>query len=70
MQVQKTIAGRHDILKEVSLKDYNDPSKDPKHSWNQPAMVSYDQDEVEAKTLIYGMLTTEKLDIILICLLI
>ena len=51
MQVQKTIAGRHDILKEVSLKDYNDPSKDPKHSWNQPAMVSYDHDEVEAKTI-------------------
>ena len=51
IQVQKTIAGRHDILKEVSLKDYNDHSKDPKHTWNKPAMVSYDHKEVEAKTI-------------------
>ncbi|MEQ6123711.1 TAT-variant-translocated molybdopterin oxidoreductase [Pseudotenacibaculum sp. MALMAid0570] len=50
-QVQKTIAGRHDILKEVSLKDYNDHSIDPKHTWNKPAMVSYDHQEVEAKTI-------------------
>ncbi len=51
MQVQKTIAGRHDILKEVSLKDYNDHSIDPKHTWNKPAVVSYDHEEVEAKTI-------------------
>ena len=51
IQVQKTIAGRHDILKEVSLKDYNDHSLDPKHTWNKPAMVSYDHQEVEAKTI-------------------
>lgn len=47
-QVQKTIAGRHDILKEVTLKDYNDHSLDPKHTWNKPAMVSYDHQEKEA----------------------
>lgn len=46
-QVQKTIAGRHDILKETTLKEYNS-SKDPKHSWNKPAMVSYDHQETEA----------------------
>ncbi len=50
-QVQKTIAGRHDILKEASLKEYNDTSLDPKHSWNKPAYVSYDHKEVEAKTI-------------------
>ncbi|WP_158840245.1 TAT-variant-translocated molybdopterin oxidoreductase [Polaribacter sp. L3A8] len=49
-QVQKTIAGRHDILKVASLKDYNS-SADPKHSWNKPAFVSYDHQEVEAKTI-------------------
>ena len=49
-QVQKTIAGRHDILKVASLKEYNS-SADPKHSWNKPAMVSYDHQEVEAQTI-------------------
>jgi molybdopterin-containing oxidoreductase family iron-sulfur binding subunit len=48
-QVQKTIAGRHDILKETTLKDYLtvDP-KDHKNGWNVPAMVSYDHQEKEA----------------------
>ena len=49
-QVQKTIAGRHDILKVASLKEYNS-SADPKHSWNKPSFVSYDHKEVEAKTI-------------------
>ena len=49
-QVQKTIAGRHDILKVASLKDVTS-SADPKHSWNKPAFVSYDHKEVEAKTI-------------------
>ena len=51
-QVQKTIAGRHDILKETTLKDYKtiDP-KDHKNGWNVPAMVSYDHQEVEAKSI-------------------
>ena len=51
-QVQKTIAGRHDILKEVSLKDFvNIDPKDHKDGWNIPAMVSYDHQEVEAKSI-------------------
>ncbi len=49
-QVQKTIAGRHDILKVASLKEYNS-NVDPKHSWNKPAFVSYDHQEVEASTI-------------------
>ncbi|MCG1034812.1 TAT-variant-translocated molybdopterin oxidoreductase [Polaribacter sargassicola] len=51
-QVQKTIAGRHDILKVTSLKDYKtvDP-KDHHHGWNKPAYVSYDHNEVEANTI-------------------
>ena len=51
-QVQKTIAGRHDILKVTDLKTYStvDP-KDHKNGWNIPAMVSYDHQEVEAKTI-------------------
>ncbi|MCI2228716.1 TAT-variant-translocated molybdopterin oxidoreductase [Polaribacter sp. MSW13] len=49
-QVQKTIAGRHDILKVATLKEYNS-SADPKHSWNKPAFVSYDHNEVEASTI-------------------
>lgn len=51
MQVQKTIAGRHDILKQVSLKDFNDTSLDPKHTWNKPSMISYDHKEVEANSI-------------------
>ena len=51
-QVQKTIAGRHDILKETTLKDFLtvDP-KDHKNGWNVPAMVSYDHQEVEASKI-------------------
>ncbi|MGJ8745533.1 TAT-variant-translocated molybdopterin oxidoreductase [Polaribacter sp.] len=51
-QVQKTIAGRHDILKVASLKDYNtvDP-KDHKNGWNVPSKVSYDHQEVEANSI-------------------
>lgn len=51
-QVQKTIAGRHDILKVTTLKEYLtvDP-KDHHHGWNKPAYVSYDHNEVEANTI-------------------
>ena len=51
-QVQKTIAGRHDILKVASLKEYKsvDP-KDHHHGWNKPSYVSYDHKEVEANTI-------------------
>jgi MoCo/4Fe-4S cofactor protein with predicted Tat translocation signal len=51
-QVQKTIAGRHDILKVASLKEYNTVApKDHQNGWNKPAMVSYDHKEVEANTI-------------------
>jgi molybdopterin-containing oxidoreductase family iron-sulfur binding subunit len=51
-QVQKTIAGRHDILKVASLKEYNTVApKDHHHGWNKPSMVSYDHQEVEANTI-------------------
>ncbi len=50
-QVQKTIAGRHEILKEATLKEVIDTHLDPKHSWNKPAVVSYDHQEVEANTI-------------------
>ena len=51
-QVQKTIAGRHDILKVATLKEYNTVApKDHENGWNKPAYVSYDHKEVEAKTI-------------------
>jgi MoCo/4Fe-4S cofactor protein with predicted Tat translocation signal len=51
-QVQKTIAGRHDILKVATLKEYNTVApKDHHHGWNKPSMVSYDHKEVEANTI-------------------
>jgi molybdopterin-containing oxidoreductase family iron-sulfur binding subunit len=51
-QVQKTIAGRHDILKVASLKEYNTVApKDHEHGWNKPSYVSYDHKEVEANTI-------------------
>ena len=51
-QVQKTIAGRHDILKVATLKEYNTVApKDHENGWNKPAYVSYDHQEVEAKTI-------------------
>jgi molybdopterin-containing oxidoreductase family iron-sulfur binding subunit len=51
-QVQKTVAGRHDILKVASLKEFNTVApKDHHNGWNKPAYVSYDHKEVEAKTI-------------------
>ncbi|MDP5092375.1 MAG: TAT-variant-translocated molybdopterin oxidoreductase [Polaribacter sp.] len=51
-QVQKTIAGRHDILKVASLKEYKTVEpKDHHHGWNKPSYVSYDHKEVEANTI-------------------
>lgn len=50
-QVQSTLAGRHDILKEATLKQVTNKNLDPKHTWNKPAMVSYDHQEVEAKSI-------------------
>ena len=52
MQVQKTIAGRHDILKETSLKNYKtvDP-RDHENGWNIPAQISYDHQEMDASKI-------------------
>ena len=51
-QVQKTIAGRHDILKVASLKEYKTVApKDHHNGWNKPSYVSYDHKEVEANTI-------------------
>lgn len=47
-QLHHTIAGRHDILKEVSLKDYQNPNVDPKHTWNAVPVVSLKHEETEA----------------------
>ncbi|CAL2106560.1 Quinol:cytochrome c oxidoreductase iron-sulfur protein [Tenacibaculum sp. 190524A02b] len=51
MQVQSTLAGRHDILREASLKEVNNKSLDPKHTWNKPFMVSYDHQETEGSKI-------------------
>ena len=45
-QLQHTIAGRYEILKETSLASYNDSSLDPKESWNQVTKVSLKHEEV------------------------
>ncbi len=46
IQLQHTLAGRHDILKEVSLHDYQ--HEDP-HHWNHKHKFSMDHREVEAE---------------------
>ncbi|TCI90134.1 TAT-variant-translocated molybdopterin oxidoreductase [Tenacibaculum sp. M341] len=51
IQVQSTLAGRHDILREATLAEVNNTSLDPKHTWNKPFMVSYDHQEVEGSTI-------------------
>jgi len=50
-QVQKTIAGRHDILKQATLAQVNDHSLDPNHSWNQKAKVSLNHKEIDANSV-------------------
>ncbi len=50
-QVQSTLAGRHDILREASLKEVSNNKLDPKHTWNKPFMVSYDHQEKEGSTI-------------------
>lgn len=48
VQLQKTLMGRGDIVKETSLKDYN--SKDAAE-WNEMPQVSYDHKEVPAASI-------------------
>jgi molybdopterin-containing oxidoreductase family iron-sulfur binding subunit len=51
VQLQNTLMGRGDIIKETTLETYNDNSLDPKHTWNKLPMVSLDHNEVEATTV-------------------
>lgn len=48
VQGQKTLMGRGDIIKETTLKTFND--EDPEH-WNEQPMVSLDHEEVKATTV-------------------
>ncbi len=50
-QVQKTIAGRHDILKQATLKEVNNHSLDPKKTWNKPATASLNHKEIDANSV-------------------
>ena len=50
--VQKTIAGRHDILKEATLESIQIHSIDPKHTWNQYQQGSLNHKEVKQIQLI------------------
>ncbi|WP_347173492.1 TAT-variant-translocated molybdopterin oxidoreductase [Polaribacter uvawellassae] len=49
-QVQKTIAGRHDILKQATLKEVTS-NVDPNHTWNQKAKVSLNHKEIDANSV-------------------
>jgi len=49
-QVQKTIAGRHDILKQATLKEVTSHA-DPKQTWNKPATASLNHKEVDANSV-------------------
>ena len=46
-QLQHTIAGRYEILKETSLEDLHNTDLDPKESWNQVTKVSLKHEEVD-----------------------
>ncbi|WP_152286883.1 TAT-variant-translocated molybdopterin oxidoreductase [Flavicella marina] len=50
-QLQHTIAGRYEILKEVSFKDYSNTDLDPKESWNQVSKVSLKHEEVDVNAV-------------------
>tara|TARA_B100000809_G_scaffold22902_1_gene20083 strand:+ start:50083 stop:53151 length:3069 start_codon:yes stop_codon:yes gene_type:complete len=50
-QLQHTIAGRYEILKEVSYNDYSNTDLDPKESWNQVTKVSLKHEEVEVTSV-------------------
>mgnify|MGYP000201868883 CR=1 FL=1 len=49
-QVQKTIAGRHDILKQATLAEVTS-SADPKKTWNKTASASLNHKEIEANSV-------------------
>ncbi|MGV8945008.1 MAG: TAT-variant-translocated molybdopterin oxidoreductase [Lutibacter sp.] len=51
IQLQNTLMGRGDIIKETTLEIYNDASLNPKDSWNKSPKVSLDHKEVEATSV-------------------
>ncbi len=48
VQLQNTLMGRGDIVKETTLDTFNNTALDPKETWNKVAVVSLDHKEVEA----------------------
>ncbi len=46
-QLQNTMMGRGDIIKETTLDTFNDHSLDPKHTWNPMPVVSLKHQEVD-----------------------
>jgi Fe-S-cluster-containing dehydrogenase component len=50
-QLQHTIAGRYEILKETSFATFNDKNIDPKTSWNEVTKVSLKHEEVDVTTV-------------------
>ena len=46
-QLQHTVAGRYEVLKETTLATFNNKSIDPKHSWNEVPKVSLKHEEIE-----------------------
>ncbi|PCI03309.1 MAG: quinol:cytochrome C oxidoreductase, partial [Flavobacteriaceae bacterium] len=51
VQLQNTLMGRGDILKETTLDTFNDHSLNPKRTWNKVPMVTLNHNEVEATTV-------------------
>ncbi len=51
VQLQNTLMGRGDIVKETTLETYNDHSLNPRHTWNKVPMVTLNHKEVEATTV-------------------
>lgn len=48
LQLHNTLMGRGDLIKETTLSDFNNPSINPKETWNKPPKVSIDHKEVDA----------------------
>ncbi|MBS9766222.1 MAG: TAT-variant-translocated molybdopterin oxidoreductase [Flavobacteriaceae bacterium] len=51
LQLHNTLMGRGDLIKETTLKEFNNPAVDPKKTWNKRPEVSLDHKEVEATSV-------------------
>ncbi len=51
LQLHNTLMGRGDIVKETTLKEFNNPAVDPKKTWNKRPQVSLDHKEVDATSV-------------------